>query len=62
LQAGAGRLPMSEEDIESRIEARAQAKKAKDFATADGIRDELAALGIVLKDSREGTTWVVEGG
>ncbi|MCI0508764.1 cysteinyl-tRNA synthetase [Chromohalobacter marismortui] len=61
LQAGAGRLPMSEEDIESRIEARAQAKQAKDFATADGIRDELAALGIVLKDSREGTTWVLEG-
>ncbi|WP_040241512.1 cysteine--tRNA ligase [Chromohalobacter japonicus] len=62
LQAGAGQLPMTEEEIESRIEARAQAKKAKDFATADGIRDELAALGIVLKDSREGTTWVVEGG
>ncbi|MCT8469876.1 cysteine--tRNA ligase [Chromohalobacter canadensis] len=61
LQAGAGRLPMSETDIEARIEARAQAKKAKDFATADGIRDELAALGIVLKDSRQGTTWVVEG-
>nr|CDQ36330.1 Cysteine--tRNA ligase [Virgibacillus halodenitrificans] len=62
LQAGAGQLSMTEEEIEARIEARAQAKKAKDFATADGIRDELAALGIVLKDSREGTTWVVESG
>ena len=28
----------------------------------DSIRDELAALGIVLKDSREGTTWVVDKG
>ncbi|WP_277812099.1 cysteine--tRNA ligase [Chromohalobacter canadensis] len=62
LQARAGQLPMTEEEIEARIEARAQAKKTKDFATADGIRDELAALGIVLKDSREGTTWVIEGG
>ncbi|MCK0744829.1 cysteine--tRNA ligase [Chromohalobacter nigrandesensis] len=61
LQKGAGQLPMTEDEIEERIEARAQAKKAKDFATADGIRDELAALGIVLKDSREGTTWVIEG-
>ncbi|MCH4562758.1 cysteine--tRNA ligase [Halomonas sp. EGI 63088] len=60
LQAGAGELPLSEDEIEARIAARAEAKKAKDFATADGIRDELAALGIILKDAREGTTWVYE--
>ncbi|MDI5983192.1 cysteine--tRNA ligase [Halomonas sp. M4R5S39] len=60
LQSGAGELPLSEAEIEARIAARGEAKKAKDFATADGIRDELASLGIILKDSREGTTWVFE--
>lgn len=44
--------------IEHKIEERAEAKKAKDFATADAIREELAERGIVLKDSREGTTWM----
>ncbi len=33
------------------------AKKAKDFATADGVRDELLAKGITLRDGPEGTTW-----
>ena len=33
------------------------AKQRKDYATADAIREELLAKGIVLKDSREGTTW-----
>lgn len=43
--------------INEMIEKRAAAKKEKDFATADSIREELAAKGIVLKDTREGTTW-----
>ncbi len=43
------------------IEKRAMAKKERDFATADSIRDELAAKGIVLKDTREGTTYEVLG-
>ncbi|MGM0984199.1 MAG: cysteine--tRNA ligase [Pseudomonadota bacterium] len=60
LQGGGGALPLSEEEIQSRIEARAAAKQAKDFATADAIRNELAALGIILKDAREGTSWVFE--
>ena len=46
-----------EQYIKERILKRAEAKKAKDFATADAIREELAAKGIVLKDTREGTTW-----
>ena len=40
-----------------RIAARKAAKKAKDFAAADAIRDELAAKGIAIKDTREGTVW-----
>ena len=43
--------------IEELIAKRAEAKKAKDFATADAIRDELAAMGITIKDTRQGVQW-----
>ena len=46
-----------EDYIEEMIAKRAQAKKDRDFALADSIRDELAAKGIILKDTREGTKW-----
>jgi len=39
------------------IEKRAAAKKAKDFATADAIRDELLKKGVEIKDTREGVKW-----
>jgi cysteinyl-tRNA synthetase len=45
--------------IEALIEARAAARKAKDFAESDRIRDELAAMGVVLKDTKDGTTWEI---
>ena len=43
--------------VEKKIEERKEAKKAKDSAKADAIREELLAKGIVLKDTREGTFW-----
>lgn len=44
-------------EIEALIEKRAQAKKNKDFAAADAIRDQLKEMGIEIKDSRQGTQW-----
>lgn len=44
-------------DIEALIEERQAARKAKDFARADEIRDTLAAQGIILEDTREGVKW-----
>ena len=43
--------------IEQKIAARIAAKSAKDFKAADAIRNELTAMGIILEDSAQGTTW-----
>ncbi|MGN0410015.1 MAG: cysteine--tRNA ligase [Candidatus Fimousia sp.] len=44
-------------DVEALIQERQDARKAKNFARADEIRDQLAAQGIILKDTREGVKW-----
>src|SRR5262245_53121066 len=58
------RRPESQRDVDkdkvvSLIDARNAARKAKNFQEADRIRDELAAMGVVLKDSKGGTTWEI---
>ena len=45
--------------VEDLIAARTAARQAKNFKESDRIRDELAAMGVVLKDSRDGTTWEI---
>lgn len=47
-------------DIEALVEKRQEARKNKDWATADKIRDELKAKGIILKDTPQGVTWSKE--
>ena len=56
LQAGEQNAGQNEQ-IQAKIEARAQAKRDKNFALADSIRAELLAQGIILEDSAQGTTW-----
>ena len=60
LQAGVpggGDSILSAAQIDARIAARTAAKKAKNFAEADRIRDELKASGVILEDSAAGTSW-----
>jgi cysteinyl-tRNA synthetase len=60
---GDSETPNAEGDRKLRIEAlvkeRDAARKEKNFKESDRIRDELAAMGVTLKDSKEGTTWEV---
>ena len=51
------REALSDAEIDLKVAQRDQAKKRRDFATADRIRKELADQGVILEDSKEGTRW-----
>ena len=53
------RLDLDEAKIQALIDARTQARASKNFAESDRIRSELAAMGVVLKDSKDGTSWEI---
>ncbi len=53
---------LGDAEIDAMVEARRKARSNKDFAEADRLRDELAARGVVLEDTREGTTWYRQSG
>ncbi|MBI3144776.1 MAG: cysteine--tRNA ligase [Pseudogulbenkiania sp.] len=57
LQGGAADAELSADEIEALIQARRDARATKNWAESDRIRDELAAKGVVLEDSAQGTTW-----
>ncbi|MFW5927198.1 MAG: CysS/YqeB C-terminal domain-containing protein, partial [Wenzhouxiangella sp.] len=59
LARGRAELDIDESEIEAMIARRTEARRNRDFATADAIRDELAALGIELEDGPKGTQWKV---
>ena len=54
---GSTEPPLNDGEVERRITERTAARRAKDYAAADRIRDSLAELGIELEDTRQGTLW-----
>ncbi len=58
-QAAAKRVGDRSVEVENLIAARNAARSRKDWKESDRIRDELAAMGVVLKDSKDGTTWEI---
>jgi len=56
-QNTAATTPLTDEEVEAQIAARTAARAAKNFAESDRIRDDLAAQGIILEDTRGGVRW-----
>ena len=50
-------VTLTKEEIQNLIDKRSEARKRKDWATADAIRERLRLVGILLEDTPEGTTW-----
>ena len=59
IQNDPRRMLIDEDKVETLIKARADARATKNFVESDRIRDELKAMGIILKDSKDGTTWEI---
>jgi len=57
LRPSAQKESLSDAEVEAKIAARTQAKKARNFGEADRIRDELLAEGIILEDTKDGIRW-----
>ena len=57
LQGGVSSAELTAAQIEDKIAQRVAARKAKNFAEADRIRDELLSAGVILEDGAGGTTW-----
>ncbi len=57
VERGSGMDDEESKKIEEMIAQRTEARKAKDFAKADAIRDELTAMGIILEDTKDGVKW-----
>ena len=57
LQPSAKAGGLSDADIEARVAERTAAKKARDFALSDRIRDQLLEHGIILEDTKSGVRW-----
>ena len=65
LLEGTGRRPTAiDPQLQARVESlvylRQEARQQRDFAEADRLRDELTRLGVVLEDTRDGTTWKLQ--
>jgi cysteinyl-tRNA synthetase len=55
----AGGTDVDAAQVEALLESRRAARSVRDFARADAIRDELAAMGVVIEDSAQGTRWSI---
>jgi len=61
LEARGPAAPAVDRELQARIESlvwlRQEARKQRDFAEADRLREELSRMGVVVEDTRDGTTW-----
>ncbi|MDI3258091.1 MAG: hypothetical protein QJR01_10285 [Kyrpidia sp.] len=58
---GAGQTGSAAKEIEALIAQRAAARQRKDWATADRIREQLSAMGIIIEDTPHGVRWRLRG-